>query len=606
MSPGDGDDPGIPGTLPPLAGPIGPLGHRLQQSTRVTDRGFRLAGRRAVVVGREDRGIAELWTHPLCLARALRVEGAEARAVTRTPLGLERYLAVGDAAVIERVVVSRDAPVCWVEWSADRTLELELGWRVEGDWRPDDVAESEARPGPDPDAGPHPARPERGLTFAARGRGTGHRSVFALSRAPEELQVDPGSAVDPGAPEPSPTGPWVVRARVRVPGDDGADSGADAGAGAPGLRLAVVGASPEDDPGRLLRVAGRAREAVRAREAAAERMLAERLTVARPAGLGRALEWSLLRLEAARVEWPGAGSWLADGAPRSTEGPASWVIDDAARIALGLLASGDFDGVRTFLTSLARHADDGRIPARGTGPAELRYDGAASRLFLLLVARYLAWSGDRAGVRALWPSVRAAVTACRPGPPAELAVAAEELGEGALAVELADAAGGDALFPAPGADAWVAPGRASVLPDRATEAARQVDGFVRGALGAEPMATRGRLVLRPRLPADWSELRVRNLAVGPASVDLEYQKEDGHHRLTLRQSRGAAPLRVVLEPELPGQKIAGTRVDGVAAELDAARVADRWRVPVQLVLDEARVLEVQFAGSGEELADPGA
>lgn len=604
MSPGDGDAPGIPGPLPALAEPIGPLGHRLQRSARVTDRAFRVAGRRAVVVGSEGRGIHDLWIHPFCLARELRVQGAEARAVTRTPLGLERYLAVGDAAVIERVVVSRDAPVCWVEWSADRTTELELGWRVDRDWSPalDGAQEPEAVPA----AGSGVARGvPRGLAFAGRGPAFGHRSVFVLSRVPEELRVDGASTSDSGAEE-SPAGSWAVRARVRVPGDGSADADAGgAGAVAPGLRLAVLGAGPEDERARLLRVAGRARVAVRAREAAAERMLADRLTVSRPQALGRAVEWSLLRLEAGRVDWPGAGLWLVDGAPGSSGAPAAWRIDDAARIALGLMASGDFDTVRAFLTSLAWHAYDGRIPARGTGPNGLSYDSPATRLFLLLVARYLAWSGDRGGVRALWPAVRAAVEACPPGPPAELAMAAQELGEEALAEELAGAAAGRPLLPAPAADALPATltRHEPTPPDRATAAASVVDGFVRGALGAEPQATRGRLVLRPRLPADWSDVRVRNLVVGPAAVDLAYQNDGGHHRLTLRQRRGAVPLRVVLEPELAGQKVVASRVDGVAAELDAARVAHRWRVPVQIVLDRTRVLEVELAGSGDSLAD---
>ncbi|NIP83885.1 MAG: hypothetical protein GWM90_33515, partial [Gemmatimonadetes bacterium] len=63
--------------------------------------------------------------------------------------------------------------------------------------------------------------------------------------------------------------------------------------------------------------------------------------------------------------------------------------------------------------------------------------------------------------------------------------------------------------------------------------------------------------------------------------------------------RGATPLRLVLEPELPGAGVVAVRVDGEPAELDAASAGDRWRVPVQLALDHPRALEVEMAGPGD-------
>jgi hypothetical protein len=173
------------------------------------------------------------------------------------------------------------------------------------------------------------------------------------------------------------------------------------------------------------------------------------------------------------------------------------------------------------------------------GPA----DDRARRLFRLLAGRYLAWSGDRAG------------------------------------------AGGST-------DAPDAESRGVLPPvDPAAEPVRRV---VERVLGAEPDAPRGRLVLRPRPPEAWGHLEVRGLVVGSAAVDIAYRRDGGVHRFTLTQIRGSVPLQAVLAPELPGRQVRGARVDGEPAELDPVRVDGRWRVPVQLVLDAPRILEVEI------------
>jgi hypothetical protein len=70
---------------------------------------------------------------------------------------------------------------------------------------------------------------------------------------------------------------------------------------------------------------------------------------------------------------------------------------------------------------------------------------------------------------------------------------------------------------------------------------------------------------------------------------------DSTHRYTLEPLAGAVPLRVVLEAAIPGtpSAVRGTRVDGRTASLDLRSWGQRTLVPVQLVLDDRRVLEVE-------------
>src|SRR5690606_13713690 len=123
---------------------------------------------------------------------------------------------------------------------------------------------------------------------------------------------------------------------------------------------------------------------------------------------------------------------------------------------------GAFDAARDVLMFLSEHLDEsGRAPGRVTLAGEARYDDPdATALYLVLTARYPAWTGDRGVVRAGGPRVRAggrhvsigceqgreamghAGVAANPATGiasialAELAVAAESIGDAALAEAL--------------------------------------------------------------------------------------------------------------------------------------------------------------------------
>ena len=72
-------------------------------------------------------------------------------------------------------------------------------------------------------------------------------------------------------------------------------------------------------------------------------------------------------------------------------------------------------------------------------------------------------------------------------------------------------------------------------------------------------------------------------------------RDGDRHAFRLEQEEGAVPVTVVFEPMLPAPRLAAARVDGVDAELDSRPHGERMLVPVQIVLDAERVVELDVA-----------
>jgi hypothetical protein len=132
-------------------------------------------------------------------------------------------------------------------------------------------------------------------------------------------------------------------------------------------------------------------------------------------------------------------------------------------------------------------------------------------------------------------------------------------------------------------------------PGHDPDAARSVLALVHGSLGVEPDATRHRLRIRPRLPAHWTELRVRDIGFGDGTIGLDVQRTADSIQIRIRQDSGAVPVTVLLEPVIAGDAaVMAAMVDGTAASLSPRPVADGSLVPVQLVLDAERELRLQL------------
>lgn len=398
------------------------------------------------------------------------------------------------------------------------------------------------------DAGSRWRQLDRGLVLESRDS----RTICALSRPPDELIV---------------TGDLGVAARLDLSGGEA-------------VRLVVAGVAPGDDEDRLLRIMGRPHVVVPARRAESRRRIEAGLALEAPEeGPVEALEW-------AKVD-------LAAVAPALE--PDAALSDYRFRLVLASLASGDAGPARALVAGAG---------AATSGPAADAADQAAVARRLLLVARYLAWTGDLQTVTGGWERVRALVARLR-DPEwrarafGELRVVAEEVGDRELADRLRGPAADSSAREGPPRDgASLLRAQDAADPgggaDAGLRAAAVVESVVYGLLGAEPDAPRGRLRLRPRPPHSWPSLAVRRLRVGSAVVDLEHRLDGRRHAFTLRQVSGGSPLRVIMEPELEGGKMAAAWVDGQEAELDPVAVDGLIRVPVQLVLDHERSMEVEI------------
>lgn len=123
--------------------------------------------------------------------------------------------------------------------------------------------------------------------------------------------------------------------------------------------------------------------------------------------------------------------------------------------------------------------------------------------------------------------------------------------------------------------------------------AKVVEYYLRSVLGVEPDAPQNRLVLRPRLPEEWTEVQVEHLSFGDAEITLRYQREGDWHRFTFLQESGPVPVRVIFEPLIPAPGLASARVDGQEALLEPRPRQGRLLVPVQIVLDDMRLIEIE-------------
>jgi hypothetical protein len=581
-------DPAIPVPVAPPGPwmPVGPLDMAPRDLLPVDrDVPFAVAGRRACVLGRTTGGIDQVWGHPALLAEDVRVRDARAEAATQTPLGVERQLRVDGTTVVERVIVPRAGLAALLEWDApSEGIEIWLEWRT---------------PSCSPGSGRPPAwnRDDRAIVVGTDG---GRLVAFVFDEAPEDLHV--GAADPPG-------GGLAVRARVVLPPQGT-------------RRLAMTGPADPAGLARELRVVSRGGGVIQARRGLVARLQADRLTLesADPAAQD-SVERAKLEIEARRVDLPGGRTLVAG------YGPADLRVRTGAAVggALDALLLGDPDLAWDVLGFLGRHLDrTGAIPTelglaeavvagRGEDAAIQDVEAAARPAgadglgsYLLLAAQYLAWTGDVPGLRAEWPRVTRAweawaarVARSRDAPPARtgsgpeptmnaspvpaLLRAAESLADAETARSLRDAA---AVLTGP-SSAWEGAWSGSTVP------------FLWRLLDPEPDAPQGRLVLRPRPPRDWPWFHVRGLAMGDCTIQLRYQRHGDRHAFLVNQDRGAAPVRLVLEPGLPG-RLRSARVDGQPAELNARATGDRTTVPVQLVLDHERTVVLHMTASDSD------
>lgn len=581
-----------------LAGPALPGG--------APDDPFVLAGARIVLAGVEGGGVREVRAPGVLIAADLRARIDHGPAlppatVRITPIGIERAHRARGLLLIERIAVAHERPVAFLEWALvgadDDAVVLVVDWRL----ALRAIAASGMRAA-------HPTVHARANVAIARATGEPFVACFVLSRAPDAWVF--ADAEGEGA-----------RGGFRVRLERGAS-----------VRLAITAADDDAALRATLDALADPAALLRPRAARLRALRHDHISIAAPdERVGSAVEWAKVRLDAHVSSATATGRWHTCACPA--------VATDAALAGIAALAAGNFRAAGNVI-DLLRDRDSAS-------------DGRATASFLLLCASHLAWTGDIPFLRARWPSFLAGLRFLQSASPPdadetsltgvlhELAIAAEAIGERATAAATrvgAVIAGARPTATGPAADltpvlrrlgaagAALAEGRADegfrlwreevdrgfllakgAWPpgpndgatsgdgclDHPASAARVIGVLVYGILGVEADATRHRLRLRPRLPATWDRLAVTNLALGDAAVDLDYARDGDRHVFTLEQTRGAVPIRAILEATLPARDLLQAAVDGAPARLDPRPAGDRVLVPVQFTLDTRRTLTLR-------------
>ncbi len=368
------------------------------------DAPFDLAGRRALLVGGERRGIRELWVHPhrAVASWLVRADGVVALGsqMEVTPDVVARVIQTADRRVLEMALVALEHPVALVEYRPGRKrresvgrgpvdFEIELETDLRRMW-------------------PFAAGCGGNLAYRSRSDGRvalvssesddGVMAVFLSRGARIEMQRASG-----GAP--------AVRCRIRTT------------LGSP-LFVAIVGGANQAELQRTLRgirrlgIAGLVRQRAQRAAVVTEARLAVRTD---DSAFDRALEWAKRRLDAFLGDVPGVGRSLLAGYAAAQPGwgdgrpGAAWFVGrDACWASFALLAEGEYSLVRQVIRFLGDRQDvTGKVLHEATTSGQFRFDAADSTpLYLLLVARYLAWSGDREFVASIWSHVERALTFC--------------------------------------------------------------------------------------------------------------------------------------------------------------------------------------------------
>lgn len=371
------------------------------------DEPYDLAGRRALLVGGEQRGIRELWVHPhrVVASWAVKADGefALGSRVEVTPDVVVRTIETSAHRLLETAFVALEHAALLVDYRPARRRRESVG-RGPADFEIELVLDLRR-------AWPFAAGCGGNLAFRSRSDGRvaliesesedGVAALF-LSRA-AAVEMD---GVSGGSP--------AVRCRIH------------AALGSP-LFVAVLAGADRADFDRTLRgvrrlgVAGLVRQRSQRAVVLAEARLAVRSDAP---SFDRAFGWAKRRLDAFLGDVPGVGRSLLAGYAASQPGSGdgkpgrAWFFGrDACWSGLALLAAGEYSVVRQVIRFLGDRQDvTGKVVHEATTSGQFHYDAAdATPLFLMLVARYLAWSGDRDFVAAVWPHVERAYAYCVSG-----------------------------------------------------------------------------------------------------------------------------------------------------------------------------------------------
>ncbi|MGE0354559.1 MAG: amylo-alpha-1,6-glucosidase [Gemmatimonadales bacterium] len=351
------------------------------------------AGRRMVLAGGERSGLREVWCHPFRLMREVRVEpagGLEPAGFTAAPERMARVLRGEAGECREWWSAALELPAFLWDLRAPAGRGLVLRWAMDlrRMW-------------------PYPAGAFGDLRWNLSEDRT-RLWVGASGAAAQAAFAVVGGRFDVPGPVPDAGRPMLA---VRVEGQGA-------------VRVVAVGACDSDELDKTLRALERKRfegfRNQRQQHAGLLHRYGASLETPVPA-LDLAFEWAKVRCDGFVAQSPGVGRSLLAGYAASTPGwgdgrPGyAWFFGrDACWTAFAQLAAGDREGPRDVLKFLSQSQDvTGKVLHEYTTSGLVHYDAADSTpLYLLLAARFAAWTGDLEYLERYWPAVERAYRFC--------------------------------------------------------------------------------------------------------------------------------------------------------------------------------------------------
>ncbi len=522
---------------------------------------WRVTGRRASLAGGEGGGVREAWIHPWSVVREASVSARGALLQPADGSTSQRWMAALEHPVVYWEVSAAAESALLVEWTSD----LRRAW-------------------------PYPAgcAGDLELVVAPGGR----RAVLGSVGDPFRLIID----VEGGTLEAAPVDGPAVRFALRGSGR---------------CRIRFTGAADAADLDRSREVLTRRGLAgLRKQRTEHQRELATYATSIETPDpiLAEAFERAKRALDGALTGTPGVGRCLAiESAGPERPGAVWYAGRDGCLGAIAQLAAGDRGPPRDTLKFLSLTQDvDGRIIEGCSTSGLATYETMpVVPLYLLLAARYAAWTGELdflgrrwAAIRRAYDLGRATQSWDRDAPTAAAwAVALEsllplaealghpEVAEGlAVSVGAAQAAAGTATFLAgsaalvdfqegrcaEGFERWrQLAGRVVERGGDLSSSAAVASLGVEGLWGIRPNALESAVRFAPWFPPDWDAMSIERVRVGRTVLTVRLRRRFG--QVTARVERVHGP-RIHVEFFLQGTPADATvQVDDVT--LRGARVA---------------------------------
>ena len=385
---------------------------------------FDVGGRRILIMGKEESGIQEIWSHPFRMLRnvrtGIRIGSGDVQwfdqlkpRVTVRPESVARVYSVGELRIEETIAGERNEPGGIVHYHIDSNHAIELFLTASIDQRI---------------MWPHSEQATGSLTY---GWDDG-LNAFVVSNEPETLVSLVGAS---RAPE-----EWIAGQFSAIECTSSGMKGipTDAVQVAVGMRFAISGKSADfsvvfagsgkkeafETYSEILQFPGE----TLSRQVQHFKNLFESSTLIESpnTAFNDGYRWALAGTDRFLVETPSLGTSLMagfgttergwDGGQKISGRPGyAWYFGrDACWTAFAMLGYGDHKGVREALSFLGAHQDlNGKILHEMTSSGHVHYDAADSTpLYIILMGRYLRATDDSTFVRREFSQMQKSVEFC--------------------------------------------------------------------------------------------------------------------------------------------------------------------------------------------------